>query len=216
MRSRTLFLVTGLLIAGSRGTIADEPPQRGIVAPPQTGLIAPAPQWRVETERAAKAKTLPWLDLVQFQLSKTSGYRNGDLITAGDVEPILKELAGRKWSTKELAIVRAKLVPDSALIAREFRTPNGRQFMRQSGRYQMGYDRIDRLSQLSDGPTVLWRLMNGPDGYKLIEYMATAPGGQQLGRMLSRDPKAGNFNAPTGRIYTADQLVAALEEFEPE
>ena len=53
-------------------------------------------------------------------------------------------------------------------------------------------------------------LVIGADGYKLLDYMTQTQGGSDLGRMLSQDPNAGNFNQPTGRIYTDGQLVARL------
>ena len=60
--------------------------------------------------------------------------------------------------------------------------------------------------------------MHQPGGSKLIEYMATTPGGANMGRELS-SKKRGDFNAPTQRIYTEAQLVAELKtryEAEPE
>jgi len=83
--------------------------------------------------------------------------------------------------------------------------------MRQISKYPGAYDRMDHLSQLPRGQRMLGDLVKGPDGYKMIEYMATAKGGQQLGKMLSETPKGHHFNRPTGRIYTAEQLLAQLK-----
>jgi hypothetical protein len=55
------------------------------------------------------------------------------------------------------------------------------------------------------------RLKQGPDGYKLIEYLAVTDGGREMGKMLSAAPRGKNFNRPTGRIYNADQLLQRLE-----
>ncbi|HEX4130066.1 MAG TPA: hypothetical protein VHZ24_08480 [Pirellulales bacterium] len=149
--------------------------------------------------------------LVHEHLAKRPNYKAGDLIAVGDVEPMFKDLEKLGWTGSQLKDVRARLLDDNSITVRELRTPAGMILMRQSAHIPGGFDRLDRLGSLPDGQIVLRRLMTGPDGWKLIEYMVAAPGGQQLGVQLSRDPGAGNFNVPTGRIYTADQLLAELK-----
>jgi hypothetical protein len=188
-------------------------PSGSLVAPAENGLVAPVPGRTDQIPPDDQSLSID--ELVAKQISKTPGYRKGDLIWQSQVMPILKEMVRRGWDSKKLNAIYGRVLPDSSLMVREAKTPKGIEFLRQSARYQMGYDRVDRLANLSDGPVVLWRLINGADGYKLIQYMATAPGGRELGVMLSRDPKAGNFNAPTGRIYTGEQLAAELELIEP-
>jgi hypothetical protein len=152
--------------------------------------------------------------LVERHLAARRGYQPGDLIARGDVEPILKEIETRTGRKAEIDQVRKQLLPDNALLVRELRTPAGQTFMRQSARFNQGYDRLDHLSQLPDGPTLLQRLIQGPDGYKLIEYLTSTPGGKVMGQQLSESPGGEKFNAATGRIYTAAELTAALKKFE--
>jgi hypothetical protein len=52
----------------------------------------------------------------------------------------------------------------------------------------------------------------GPDGYKLLEYMLKSKGGGELERMLAKDPGNAQIGKPTGKIYTAEQLTAAVEK----
>jgi hypothetical protein len=55
-------------------------------------------------------------------------------------------------------------------------------------------------------------LIRGADGDKLIEYLTTTRGGRNLGSALAGARQGANLNQPTGRIYTADELMAAIEE----
>jgi hypothetical protein len=140
------------------------------------------------------------------------GYRPGDLITQDQVEPLLVKL---KWMGLPLPnpkLIVEKVPVKNEFLAEQFRTPNGRKFMRDISGYTGGYDRLDRLSRLPHGKQTIRDLIRGPDGYKMIEYMTTAPGGTMLGEQLSNAPGAGDFNAKTGRIYTAEILLRRLEQ----
>jgi hypothetical protein len=201
--------IVALLVAdGANAQVA--PPQTGYIARPEYNRGRPAPPPKPDAQMQALA------DMVNKQLSKRQGYLNGDMISGTDAEPILRECAKQGWSEKDLSAIRARLVPENSVLMRSMRTKGGIKFMRHVARDRGGYDRADRLSRMTDGPTVMWRLTEtGEEGYKLIDYMANAPGGYEMGVMLSRDPNAGNFNQPTGRIYTADALVTELNRTAP-
>jgi len=141
-----------------------------------------------------------------------SDYRSGDLITREEVEPLLVRL-----QRKGLPLPDKKEILDGVPVKDEFlseqlSTPAGRKFMRRISRYPDAYDRLDRLSRLPRGERTVRDLIRGPGGYKMIEYMTTAAGGKELGKMLSNAPKGKKFNAPTGRIYTADLLLDRLKQ----
>ena len=84
--------------------------------------------------------------------------------------------------------------------------------MRQISSYPNAYDLLDRLSRLPRGRQTVRDLIRGPDGYKMLQYMTTSAGGRQMGKQLSNSPGAGKFNEPTGRIYTAEDLLRRLEQ----
>ncbi len=79
-------------------------------------------------------------------------------------------------------------------------------------KYPEGYDRLDRMVRLPRGEIFTEDLIHNPGGYQMVEYMATAQGGIEMGKMLSETPKGKNFNQPTGRIYTAEQLIARVKK----
>ncbi len=138
-------------------------------------------------------------------------YRPGDMITREQIEPLLERLR-----EKGLPLPDAKEILDSVPEKGEFLvdqlgTPAGRKFMRRIARFPEAYDRLDRLGRLPRGKRTVADLIRDPGGYKMIEYMTTAAGGKELGRMLSNSPKGKNFNRPTGRTYTAELLLERLE-----
>ena len=150
--------------------------------------------------------------LVDRQLATLSDYQPGDIVSQQQVEPIFEQLKQLGWVVRDRAEIM-KLVPgDSEFIVRELRSAEGRTFMRQSGKYPLAYDRIDRLSRMSMGEKNVRALIRGPDGYKMIQYMTSTPYGRNMGQMLSQDPRGADFNSPTGRLYTADALLGRLQQ----
>jgi hypothetical protein len=73
------------------------------------------------------------------------------------------------------------------------------------------YSRIDRLSTIPRGQQTIRDLVRMKDGDKLVDYMATTKGGRNMGGMLSGARGGVDLNKPTGRIYTADDLIAAIK-----
>ncbi|MCE5269211.1 MAG: hypothetical protein LLG00_15145 [Planctomycetaceae bacterium] len=139
-------------------------------------------------------------------------YRPGDLITRQTIAPLLGQLQQKGLPLPDSKQILESVPSDDGFLARQLATPAGRSFMRQVARYPDAYDRLDRLSRMPRGEQTVRDLIRGPDGYKMLQYMTTTPGGEEMGRMLSNAPGAGDFNAPTGRIYTVDALLAQLEK----
>jgi hypothetical protein len=83
--------------------------------------------------------------------------------------------------------------------------------MRKIARLPGAYSRLDRLSTIPRGKTIVRDLIRQPDGHKFIEYLATTQGGHNLGGMMDHARKGVDLNKPTGRIYTADDLVGVLK-----
>ncbi|HEX3657018.1 MAG TPA: hypothetical protein VHV55_14480 [Pirellulales bacterium] len=149
--------------------------------------------------------------VVTTHLNHRPGYQPGDLISQADWDAILASLSQAGWTPRDAAQTRKSLLPAKDFLVLEARSKEGRKFMRQVARYPGGYDRLDRLARMPYGVNTVRRLIQGPDGYKMLEYMTTTSGGAELGRQLSQDPEGKNFNRPTGRIYTAAELLDRLE-----
>jgi len=149
--------------------------------------------------------------IVQKHFASLPNYRDGDIIARGDVRPLFTKFEGIGWKVADRKEIVAAVMDEGSFLVRNLRTAKGRKFMRQIASYPDGYDRTDRLSRLPHGQGSVQQLIRGPDGAKMIEYMTTAPGGKNLGKQLSRGPKGRNFNDPTGRIYTAKDLLTRLK-----
>ena len=136
----------------------------------------------------------------------------GDIISQGDVAPLFGRLQKAGWTVADWDDILAAVPADDDFIVQQLRGEDGQELMRAVAGYEGGYDRLDRLSRLSDGQQIIRDLVRGPDGAKLIQYLAEEQGGREMGRMLSRAPHGEQFNRPTERIYTAEQFVARLRQ----
>lgn len=173
---------------------------RGAEVPP----MPPKPQ---EIPSMAEVKKT-----VSDHFAAKEDYESGNLILREEVKPLLEKLRKQGLPLPDAKKILDNVPQKEEFIARQLATPDGRKFMRRISQYPMAYDRLDRLSRLPRGRSIVQELIRGPGGERMIEYMTTAAGGKELGRMLSNSPGAGDFNAPTGRIYTAEMLLDRLEK----
>jgi hypothetical protein len=138
-------------------------------------------------------------------------YQKGDLINQSQVEKVVAKILndGVKITDPE-NIVKLAMADDSFLV-RELSTPNGKRFMRKIAPHVGAYAHLDRLSTIPRGQSLVRDLMRQKDGDKMIEYLATTKGGKNMGSMMANVRGGVDLNSPTGRIYTADDLVVALK-----
>jgi hypothetical protein len=148
--------------------------------------------------------------IVTDYFAQVKNHAPGDLVSRGQVREVLDRVEKRNGKLADRAKLEQKVLADDSFLVTKLRSSSGTKFMRQIASMPLGYDQLDRMSQLPQGRGTVERLVRGPDGYKLLEYMTKEPGGKDMAKMLSKDG-AGNFNKPTGKIYTAEQLVKELE-----
>lgn len=152
--------------------------------------------------------------VVAAALRKHTDYQIGDLITRTQITAAADAVAaqtGWRLNANQYEELVARGIEDRSFLARQLTSKEGRKFSRQISRYKLGFDQLDRMSSMPQGRSTVERLVHGPDGYKLLEYMATANGGRELAKMLSGTHRGGNFDAETGRIYDEMQLNAAFD-----
>jgi hypothetical protein len=150
--------------------------------------------------------------LVDSYFAALPDYRAGDLISRSQIEGAIRtiEAAGGKVKNADELVERG-LADDSFLI-RELSSPAGKKFMRKVGRNVGGYARLDRLSTIAGGQKLVRDLLHGPGGDAMVEYLTTTQGGSNMGRMLGGARGGVDLNKPTGRIYTAVELIAELQQ----
>lgn len=149
---------------------------------------------------------------VRAHFKSLPDFQAGDIITRGQVEPLLRQEKLLGWLGTERRAILDHLLQDDDYLVAELRSPAGRDFVPQIAQYPNGLDRLDRLSRLNNGKKALQNVLRARDGYKLIETLATTPNGKALGKSLAKSPSGVDFNKPTGRIYTVDMLVAQLKQ----
>lgn len=144
-------------------------------------------------------------------LKQEKDYQPGDLLTRKQVKAMLDRIERLGWKLADRGALEKKVLDDGSFLVGKLGTTTGKKFMRQIEDLSMAYDRLDRLSQLPQGRNTVVRLIRGPDGYKLFDYMSNDKGGRELAKMLSNNGK-GDFNQPTGNIYTEEQLLRELQK----
>jgi hypothetical protein len=144
-------------------------------------------------------------------LDRQPDYRDGDILTRSQVEPIFAELESIGFEVSDRKEILAQVPSDSDQLVEMLHTPNGLKFMRRVSSMPNAYDRLDRLIPMPIGRQTVRDLIRGPGGDEMIEYMTSTPGGKALGQQLSNAPTGANFNEPTGRLYTAKLLLARLK-----
>ncbi|MCC6126829.1 MAG: hypothetical protein IT426_17840 [Pirellulales bacterium] len=171
-----------------------------------------AAQRIIPPNKAVDGEFAKFEKLVWKHFQSQADFRPTDLIAREDVEPLIKQLSTAGLALKKPDDLLKLLLSKNDFLYVELNTNAGRKFMRRIAAYQDGYDRLDRLSRMPRGKQTVSDLIRGPGGEKMIEYMTSAAGGKELGKQLSQAPNGADFNAPTGRIYTARDLLDYLKK----
>ncbi|HXY35235.1 MAG TPA: hypothetical protein VEI07_13475 [Planctomycetaceae bacterium] len=197
MKPLRLLVAIALLFAVGHCLAAGNKPQKPAKEKPPS---APLPSFDLVTKE------------VKRQLALDSEYQEGDLLTAPKVEKILSKLEKVNWKVADAREIVRLVLSDTDWLAVRLSAGDGKAFMRQIARMPGGYDRVDRLRNLPNGENLVTDFIEGPEGFKMIEYMTTTQGGRNLGDYLSEDENGADFNKRTGRIYTEQDLLRRLKE----
>lgn len=149
--------------------------------------------------------------IIQDYFKRNPHYQEGDLIVREEAEKAMKTLQAEGYPVPDPDIILDKVLTQQSFLAKVLR--NGRQgqeFMHQISKYSLSYDQLDRLGTQPVGRRTVIDLVRGPGGYKMLEYIDKSRYGKNMARMLSSDQAGGDYNKPTGRIYTAKQLTEAI------
>jgi hypothetical protein len=135
-----------------------------------------------------------------------------DLVNQHQVRAALAAVAAAGWQVPGQEKIAGRALADNSFLVRELSTPDGKKFMRKLAQHSGTYSRLDRLSTLQNGQETIHSLIQKKGGEDLVTYLATTSGGNNLGRMMSGTKGGVDLNKPTDRIYTADDLLAALKQ----
>lgn len=149
---------------------------------------------------------------VQRYFASQPDFRGGDLIHRSQIEAVLKNVAATGWKMDSAQQIVELGLPDNSFLVRELSTPTGKKFMRKVATRTGGYSHLDRLSTIPRGERIVRDLIRDPKGDDLITYLATTQGGHHLGKMMGGVRNGVDLNKPTGRIYTANDLLSVLKK----
>jgi hypothetical protein len=161
-------------------------------------------------QRAPAAHRPDAMSVIETCLAKTPDYQPGDLITRSQIEKVLAKLRASGFKVNEAEEIAKLGLADDSFLARELSTAEGRQFMRKLAQHPGTFSHLDRLSTIPRGQSLVRDMIRQKDGDKLVEYLATTKGGKNMGSMMAQARGGVDLNKPTGRIYTVEDLIAAL------
>jgi len=168
------------------------------------------------TAGAASAANPPSFDQVIRALTdyfkSLDDYQRSDLMNRQQVAEALEAVAKIGWNVPDAKKIVDQALPLNSFLVGELATPDGKRFMRKISKSPGTYSRLDRLSRLSQGQQVVSQMVGDVGGDVFITYLATTNSGHNLGQMMAGTPKGTDLNLPTGRIYTADDLLAVLKK----
>jgi hypothetical protein len=170
-------------------------------------LAGPSPVGGAEQLTFAQIRTI-----VEKNLKANPRYRPGDLIVRCDVEPIFNELISLGFVPADTEELYDAFLPDMAPLIQQLRSDAGRKFMQDIRDIEGAYDRLERLSWLPGGPAALLQLIRAKDGVEKLKVLTTSSGTAAIRKQFPEDPRAQNFDRPTGHIHTADALLKHLEQ----
>jgi hypothetical protein len=152
---------------------------------------------------------------VESHFHAKKDFQQQDLITAGDVAPILRELEQLGWKGVSRCDAAKQLLDDQSVLARELRSPPGEKFMRRVSSYKLIYDRLDRISWMTGGPQLIHDMVRLPDGHRYAQWTPHR-GAPSMVDFLPKGvsgkaPRVPDLDQPTGRIYTVSELLTKLE-----
>jgi hypothetical protein len=176
-------------------------------------LIAPLPRGATGVERERPLPEFPVIRAVVLrELVHPPKRAPDDMIARSEVEPVFDQLRLMGWVVRDRKAILKRLPRDTDFVLQRLRTDNGRRFMRKVSKFPLGYDRLYRLASLPGGRQLVVDLINDKGGSQLIAYLTGSQGGRNLGKMLKGVPNGADFNQPTGRIFTTEQLITRLRE----
>ncbi len=99
------------------------------------------------------------------------------------------------------------VLPDGHFLVNELRNSWGRPLMRRMASINLLYDKLDRISQVEGGQTLIHDLAKLPDAPQAIGYLPDLLAKKVGGRTR----KVADYDKPTGMLYTEKLLVARLK-----
>lgn len=166
--------------------------------------------WSIAAEPTVAPEFTDVTRAVEAYFASLDDYEAGDLVSRSQIEEVLAGVKDVGWDVPGAGQIVQRGLADNSFLVVQLSTPAGRKFMRKIATQPGAYARLDRLSSISHGRKIVSDLIHTKGGYELVIYLATTKGGHLLGQQMAATQNGVDLNKPTGRIYTADDLIAEL------
>jgi hypothetical protein len=169
-----------------------------------------------ETAAVPRLSTQQVQQIVVAHFGSQTAHSPGDLISQSDVAAIFKKLAEAGWQPVDQKKILADTLPDENSLVCLLRTSKGRKFMGKVSGFELIYDRMDRVSQVSSGLRNLTAIVGLPDGERYAKPKRQLPNGvPDFLDLLAKNASGKvrtikDYDKPTGRVYTEKELLKRL------
>lgn len=177
------------------------------------------------TARPAVAQQKPLMSaalmeqLTRQHLAALPAKPYSDLIIWEEISPLLDEIERRGWDMPYREGLQEVMIGKSDFLSQFAQSRHGSKWLKASNS-KLLLDRVDRISRVSGGQQTLKRVAKLPNGK---QYARPKAGDFQPGLVellppakYGRKRKIPDYNKPTGRAYTVDQVVDKISELHAE
>jgi len=149
-------------------------------------------------------------DLVGRELAKKKNYKEGDLITRGDVAGVYPQLEKLGFNARQVSKNLEVLLPDDHMLAVLMRSPQGEALAPQIKNLELALDRMDRLCHFAEGQDLVRKLVVAPNALAVVEQLCLPETVQGLSQKYPNEPACQVLDIPSGRAFTQRQYLEHL------
>lgn len=148
--------------------------------------------------------------IVETSFKARRDFHDGDLITLGDVAPIVAQLEKQGFDVRRKEQGAVMLLADEHPFARLLNSAQGAKLVPLVRGKPEAYDRLSRLCNFAAGREMVLTLARSGDE-KMLATLCSPEAAAELEAMYPDEPACRNLATAAGLAYTVDQWIAHLE-----
>jgi hypothetical protein len=148
--------------------------------------------------------------IVETSFKARRDFHDGDLITLGDVAPILAQLEKQGFDVRRKEQGAVMLLADGHPFARLLNSSEGAKLATLLRGKPEAYDRLSRLCSFAAGREMVMTLARAADE-KMLATLCSPEAAAELEAMYPDEPACRNLATASGLVYTVEQWVEHLE-----
>ncbi|MGC3967929.1 MAG: hypothetical protein QM775_11335 [Pirellulales bacterium] len=148
--------------------------------------------------------------LVTTHFESRKNYHDGDLITLGDVAPLVKLLEKQGFDVRRKEQGAVMLLADDHPLARILRSKDGAKLTELVRGRPEAMDRLARLATFPQGREIVMTLARSADA-EALTMLCTVDAAREIEAMYPNEPSCRNLEAGSGLVFTVEQYVSHLQ-----